>query len=1124
MSVSDTATLRRKGRRTKIALGLVFVLALSMIVSGVYGIGQLAKSGYDDEAGFHVVHELRKELETLSAREMALVDGVGETSRAQLEQTSQELLLSAWYRVLYSGETASDIPRMNESRRHEFLTVLIDNLPADTRQEYESAYEGLTWLMVGETEQGDPAYEALISRLAAMQPGGGQATVAELQKISGEIEAQMQSLLAADTELLFDEGIMTRRITRFEDSGKGLLSVVHKLHNQLASYQGASFAGLSSMLSEAGTVAENLPQNVSDDAAGARAVLEAITQEETNGVKMLAAAKGYYEALQAASAGGTRPDYEGLFDELLDVSTEDARNELMNKRASLRAAHYNELLAPLYTQALQMVAGISLQPDEARLVAVLQQVAAGSAPADVQQAFIEEMILLRNGLNANLAEDFSASLSKEDRLPTQLKVLRVFYALEGDDAAAATKLTEGMQAADKRALQTQLLRFLAQEEADLSPVADYVHEVEGAAASERAMRLFMMLGSDDANLLPLELQGSFRQAVRQNQPRVEAAQAAAKGETNAFTQFLYSRSKTILLLGILLAIDVLALFLLMFSQKSWEMNIQWMIILVIVDLLLVFQLLPMVHLVIKAFTPDGHFSLVTFRRLYEYKMNWDALANTIVAALATMVIGSLIAFPLAWLVGRTNLYGKKFFRRLFVITYMVPPYVGAMAWLRLLNPNVGIINQVIRDIFGLTTTVGPLNIYSLPGMIWVLTCFYFPYAFITISRAMEKMDPSLEEASRISGASPLLTVAKVTLPMMTPSLIAGALLVFVSAASCYGIPSIIGAPGKVHTVTTRIIEYYGRGTQGLNDATGLAVFLMLMALVILYSSDFLLARKQYITVSGKSTRPNIVDLRSWRIPMTILISLVAIIVVLIPFATILTTSFKIDVGKSMWAPGNFTWGQWETIFTRGETLTSLTNSLVFAAAAATIGILIACTMSYLLQRTRVKGRRVPDFLITLGSGTPSVVIALGLIMTMQGSYGVNIYNTAYILIVAYLVKYQLMGMRTVVSAMSQIHVSLEESSTISGANWLKTMTKITGPLIFPSIAAGWFLIFIPCFYELSMTTLLYSNTTKTIGFQLYEYWTYTSQPQACAMAFGILMVVVLLNALLNRITRGEFSI
>jgi len=108
--------------------------------------------------------------------------------------------------------------------------------------------------------------------------------------------------------------------------------------------------------------------------------------------------------------------------------------------------------------------------------------------------------------------------------------------------------------------------------------------------------------------------------------------------------------------------------------------------------------------------------------------------------------------------------------------------------------------------------------------------------------------------------------------------------------------------------------------------------------------------------------------------------------------------------------------------------------------------------------------------------------------------------------------------------MSQIHVSLEESSQISGAGWLRTMWKITGPLIFPSVAAGWFLIFIPSFYELSMTTLLYSSTTKTVGVQLYEYWTYTSQPMSCAMAFGILLIVITLNGVLNRLTKGEFSI
>ena len=260
------------------------------------------------------------------------------------------------------------------------------------------------------------------------------------------------------------------------------------------------------------------------------------------------------------------------------------------------------------------------------------------------------------------------------------------------------------------------------------------------------------------------------------------------------------------------------------------------------------------------------------------------------------------------------------------------------------------------------------------------------------------------------------------------------------------------------------------------------------------------------------------------LPLTVMVSLFACIVVLIPFATILTTSFKVDVGKSLFDPSNFTFNQWITIFGREETLDCLKNSLLFGGATATIGILVACTMSYLLQRTRIRGRKIPDFLITLGSGTPSVVIALGLIMTMKGDFGVNIYNTMYIMVVAYLIKYLMMGMRTVTSAMSQIHVSLEESSQISGASWTRTMLRITGPLIFPSIAAGWFLIFIPSFYELSMTTLLYSNSTKTIGFQLYEYWTYTSQPQSCAMAFGILLFVVLLNYVLNRLTKGEFSI
>jgi len=717
-------------------------------------------------------------------------------------------------------------------------------------------------------------------------------------------------------------------------------------------------------------------------------------------------------------------------------------------------------------------------------------------------------------------------LSGDDLAAREMKLLAASFSLNGPKIKSASrkKLT-GLSETERASLTDLLLRAAAGEEVVLPETAAELCEgLEGQERLSMLLQVFLTAVNRNGELLPADTVTELKKAARTDEMKVTACLWAAEGKLNWITQLLCSSGKTFVLIGILFLLDVILLFFWQLKDRTWELDIKWLVILLILDFLLVFQVLPAVNMLIQAFFPEGSFSLSAVTRLYSESLNLGALSNTLIAALCTMVLGTLLAFPLAWLVGRTDLYGRRFFRALFVMTYMVPPYVGAMAWLRLLNPNVGDINLLLRNLFGLGDTPGPLNIYSLPGLIWVLTTFYYPYAFITISRAMEKMDPSLEEASRISGASAVKTVMKITLPMTTPSLIAGALLVFVSAASCYGIPSIIGAPGRVHTVTTRIIDYVGRGSQGMSDAISLGMFLMVLSLLILFISDVVVARKQYITVSGKSTRPNTVELGRWRKPATVLVSLFAVIVVLVPFATILVTSLKVDLGKSLLDAGNLTLRNWTTIFSRDEMLDCLKNSFLFAIAAATVGILIAVTMSYLLQRTRIRGRKIPDFLITLGSGTPSVVIALGLILSMRGDFGINIYKTAYILIIAYLIKYLMMGMRTVVSAMSQIHVSLEECSQVSGASWLKTMFRITGPLVFPSIAAGWFLIFIPCFYELSMTTLLYGNGTKTIGFELYEYWTFTSQPMACAMAFAILLIVVVLNYILNKLTKGEFSI
>lgn len=556
--------------------------------------------------------------------------------------------------------------------------------------------------------------------------------------------------------------------------------------------------------------------------------------------------------------------------------------------------------------------------------------------------------------------------------------------------------------------------------------------------------------------------------------------------------------------------------------KKYNIDIKWIVILVVVAFLVIFEVIPLSYLLIRSLFPKGSFSLDSFKRVYTYDLNWTALINTVIISGLTTLFGVILAFPLAFLVGRTDMYGKKFFRTLFVTTYMVPPYVGAMAWLRLLNPNAGVLNKFLMQMFNLPKA--PFNIYTVGGIVWVLTCFYYPYAFITISRAMEKMDPSLEEASKISGASPIKTLMTITIPMMTPSIIAAGLLVFVASASAFGIPSIIGAPGQIYTVTTRIIDFVHIGSEeGLNDAMVLAVFLMAIANIVLYITTFVIGKRQYITMSGKSTRPNIVELGKWRMPITVIISIFSFFVVILPFVTVALTSFTVNMGKPI-GLSNMSMSAWNKVFSRASILSSTKNSIIAGLAAAFFGIVISCIMAYLLQRTNVKGKRIPDFLITLGSGTPSVTIALALIISMSGKFKINIYNTLTIMIIAYMIKYMLMGMRTVVSAMSQVHPSLEEAAQISGANWLRMLKDVTVPLIGASIVAGFFLIFMPSFYELTMSTLLYSSNTKTIGYELYIYQTYHSQQVASALATAILLFVIIINYLLNKLTKGQFSI
>lgn len=553
-----------------------------------------------------------------------------------------------------------------------------------------------------------------------------------------------------------------------------------------------------------------------------------------------------------------------------------------------------------------------------------------------------------------------------------------------------------------------------------------------------------------------------------------------------------------------------------------RINSKFIVISISVLLLLYFVIFPMGILLYDSVMLDGALNFDNYRDVYSQDVNWRALTNTVQLSLAVMVASVLITFPLAWLVGRTNLPGKKTFRTLLVSSYMIPPYVGAIAWVQLLNPSVGYLNEILKWCFGLETA--PFDIYTMAGLGWVLTLFYSPFAFITISRAMEKMDPTLEEAARVSGASPLRTVFDVTLPLMAPSILAGGLLVFIAAGSCFGIPAIVGMPGNIEVMTTRIVTYIYMGdAEGVRDATALAASLMFLANFLLFGMTWVVGKKDYTTISGKSTRPNMVELGKWKWPAFAAVSAYSMISIIIPLGSIVLTSLIITLSKPI-GLDNLGFDAWIPVITSSQYMESIWNSVVYAVIAACIGTLLSVFIAYLAVKTSLKGRSLPDLLVVIGGSTPSIVISLALIITFSGNFGLNLYSTMWIMVVAYLVKYMTMSVRTIAASLSQVHTSLEEAALNSGASWLRCCKDIIMPLIAPSIIAGWFLIFMPSFYELTMSLLLYGSETKTIGVLLYELQTYADTQNASVLSVIILFIVLVGNLILNKVSKGNVGI
>ncbi len=540
------------------------------------------------------------------------------------------------------------------------------------------------------------------------------------------------------------------------------------------------------------------------------------------------------------------------------------------------------------------------------------------------------------------------------------------------------------------------------------------------------------------------------------------------------------------------------------------MNALKIVVLALITILIV---LPIVLLFLSSFYANGEFSIASYTDTFSRRSNIRSALNTIYLSVLTTIFATVIGSVLAWIVARTDVPGRSILKTLLMIPYMIPPFIGAMGWMFLFGRG-GYANRLSEALFGKEL----FNVHTFEGLVLVMTMYMYPPVFITVYTALMNMDASLEEAGRICGAKLNKVMRSISLPLVMPSILSGALLVFAMTASNFGIPALIGMPGRIHVLTTRIMSYMASGTErGMNRATALSVVLIGIAVGGLLLNNLVVSKSaKFTTISGKSSRPALVKLGKAKPLVTSLVWIFVSFAVFLPMFSLLLTSFwkawGLPFKLSSFTFKNF----YNVLFVDENTTTAIKNSFTFAVISATVVTAIGSMVAYFSVRDRGIVSKFMDLVSTLPQAIPGTALAVAMILTWSGKFGVNLYNTMWLIIIAYTARYLFLSVRTVSGAVKQVHVSLEEAGRSAGARPLRVVFDITLPILKTALISSWALVFMPTFRELTISILLYGPTTRTIGVTIYELQEGGEYQMASAFATIVLLIAFVLQYLINR--------
>lgn len=536
--------------------------------------------------------------------------------------------------------------------------------------------------------------------------------------------------------------------------------------------------------------------------------------------------------------------------------------------------------------------------------------------------------------------------------------------------------------------------------------------------------------------------------------------------------------------------------------------------------LLFLMALPLGWLAWVSVSSEGGPTLTHYRQVLADPALRKALWNTVVLAFWVGLASIAIGAPLAWLTARTDVPGKALIRGLVMASFVTPPFLGAFAWVMLAGPNAGLLNKLWRSLTGAEDAL--VNIFSMPGLVFVVTIYTFPYVYIMLANTLALIASDLEEAAAILGAGRLSVALTVTLPLVLPALVSGFILAVLQAIALFGSPAILALPAGFHTITTQIWSFFHFPPK-TEMAAAFSIPLLLATALLLLVQKKLLGRRGYAAVGGKGGQRRTIPLGAWRYPALLACLAVMACAIFLPYGILAKAAFSRAWAQPLtW--DNLTLANFSfTFFEYSATQAAILNTLELGVMTACVGTGLVTLLAYITQRRLVLGHQVVAFLALAPVVIPGVVLAVALFIAYTRPPLV-LYGTLWILFVAYLTKEMPVGYAQSDATFRSIPAELEDAGRILGAGRLRILREITAPLAKSGIIAAWCFIFIGVIRELSASIILFTPSTKVMSVVLFDL---KEEGQFGAIAvLGLVMLaltfatVTLVQAVLGRDVLG----